>query len=93
MPVTSGRFLLLSALLPLIDNALARYIRRKQALQKVDYDDLIQVTHDLLRKRLDAGTQAGRGGLRAILVDEFQDTNAVQSRLIAMLCRRRLASF
>ena len=60
------------------------YEERKRALAMVDYADLVVLAdrllaeHDRVREELAAG-------FRAVLVDEFHDVNAVQSRLAERL--------
>lgn len=75
------------ALLTLASDMLDRYERRKAATAKLDFDDLILKTRDLLRRpgiapwvlfKLD-------GGLDHILIDEAQDTNPAQWQVIEAL--------
>jgi ATP-dependent helicase/nuclease subunit A len=79
-------FEMLTCLLSLIDAALANFENAKKQAQKLDYNDLITKTHTLItaadsvaRKQLSANT-------KAVLVDEFQDTNRSQAELLSNLC-------
>jgi ATP-dependent helicase/nuclease subunit A len=94
-------FKVLLSLLRTIDAALAYYEQVKLRSQKVDYNDLIHLAYGLLERRQTGSKSAplGKSGsasvstatgpttnLRAILVDEFQDTNRTQARLLSLLC-------
>ena len=58
-----------------------RYEERLSAYQAVDFDDLISLPHKLLRD--DAEVRAKwQDQLRYVLVDEYQDTNAVQYEML-----------
>ncbi|GAA5482904.1 ATP-dependent helicase [Haloferula sargassicola] len=60
------------------------YAKRKQETNSMDFDDLLLKTLELLKKDEDLlGLYQKR--FRHILVDEYQDTNAVQSELIDLL--------
>ncbi len=62
-----------------------RYADEKRRDGVVDFGDLIRLPRDALRADADlARREAER--YDAVLVDEFQDTNAVQSELVALLC-------
>ncbi len=61
-----------------------RYEERLSAYQAVDFDDLISLPHKLLRD--DAEVRAKwQEQLRYILVDEYQDTNAIQYEMLKSL--------
>ncbi len=93
-------FEILQAFIKLADDALSRYQLLKERHQKLDFDDLIQLCQKLLsgaseKSSLDrlqarkaaaafAQKQLSRN-LKAILVDEFQDTNWTQARLLTAL--------
>ena len=65
-----------------------RYEERLAAYQAVDFDDLIGLPLKLLRN--DAETRAKwQAQFRHILVDEYQDTNAVQYELLKALVGER----
>lgn len=72
----------------------AGYERALRACDAVDFDDLILLMVRLLESQPLAGSLTGHGGeeLRArfdhVLVDEFQDTNAIQYRWVRALSAR-----
>ena len=74
----------LSKLLRLLDQVLMEYQRRKDERQAVDFDDLegraarLLTEHPTVRAEL-------QSGLRAVLVDEFQDTNERQRQIVYAL--------
>jgi ATP-dependent helicase/nuclease subunit A len=92
---------LLYDLLKLTDSALAGYEYLKQQHQKLDFDDLIDYGRSLAtgsrrREPLSCRIQQSAKGLpaalagrnlKAVLVDEFQDTNWSQSELLSALAR------
>ena len=63
---------------------MARYEERLQAFQAVDFDDLIGLPLKLLQTDAEARA-AWRDTFRHVLVDEYQDTNAVQYELLKAL--------
>jgi ATP-dependent DNA helicase Rep len=65
-----------------------RYEERLAAYQAVDFDDLIGLPHKLLLR--DAECRATwQDSLRYVLVDEYQDTNAIQYELLKSLVGER----
>jgi ATP-dependent DNA helicase Rep len=67
-----------------------QYERTLKAYQAVDFDDLIRLPVQLFET--DAGVLARwQGRLRYLLVDEYQDTNASQYRLLRLLAGPRAA--
>ena len=61
-----------------------RYEERLAAFQAVDFDDLIGLPHKLLQR--DAEVRAKwQDTLRYVLVDEYQDTNAIQYEMLKCL--------
>ena len=65
-----------------------RYEERLAAYQAVDFDDLIGLPHKLLLR--DAAVRAKwQDTLRYVLVDEYQDTNAIQYELLKSLVGER----
>jgi ATP-dependent DNA helicase Rep len=65
-----------------------QYQRRLTAFNAVDFDDLIRLPVQLLEGH-EALRTAWRERLRYLLVDEYQDTNTTQSRLLALLAGPR----
>jgi len=65
-----------------------RYEERLAAYQAVDFDDLIGLSHRLLRSD-DAVRARWQDTLRYVLVDEYQDTNAIQYELLKLLVGER----
>ncbi|MCX7792750.1 MAG: UvrD-helicase domain-containing protein [Chloroflexaceae bacterium] len=74
------------ALRNLFEIADARYTERKAALDRLDFDDLERRARDLLERHPDVRAR-WRAALRAVLVDEFQDTNDDQRAIIYALAR------
>jgi ATP-dependent DNA helicase Rep len=66
----------------------AQYQRRLAAFNAVDFDDLIRLPVQLLDSQESLRT-AWRERLRYLLVDEYQDTNVTQSRLLSLLAGPR----
>ena len=65
-----------------------RYEERLSAYQAVDFDDLISLPNKLLRD--DAEVRAKwQDQLRYVLVDEYQDTNAIQYEMLKSLAGER----
>lgn len=62
----------------------ARYHAEKKARQLVDYDDLLTYMVELL-ENFPAETEQIAGLFRYIMVDEYQDTNRLQSRMVRRL--------
>lgn len=79
-------FRMLLSLLKLIDNAAEVYETAKSELQRLDYNDLICKTHELVTAAESPVRKHFAERVRAILVDEFQDTNTTQAELISALC-------
>ncbi|HEY3147750.1 MAG TPA: double-strand break repair helicase AddA [Dongiaceae bacterium] len=75
------------ALIHVSAEVLARYTRRKAASAQLDYEDLILKSVDLLRRRGIAPWVLYKldGGIDHVLIDEAQDTNPEQWRVIAVL--------
>jgi len=73
------------------EEALAHVYRRYQEALKaqncVDFDDLLTLTLQLFKKRPKALTKYRRR-YKQVLIDEFQDTNDAQYRIVHELCRR-----
>ena len=77
-----------------IEHSIARAWREHaatlSAYQAVDFDDLILLPVKLLAEHADL-TQAWRERLRYLLIDEYQDTNAAQYKLLKLLTGPRAA--
>ena len=67
-----------------ITKVYTRYQKHLRENNALDFDDLLNETRLLLRKNEDVRNQLA-GRFRYILVDEFQDTNAVQYEIIKLL--------
>jgi ATP-dependent helicase/nuclease subunit A len=74
-------------LLEITQAAADTYVRRKQELGVLDFDDLLIRTRGLLRnpRHDELRRQLGRQ-IHALLVDEFQDTDPLQVDLVKALC-------
>lgn len=59
-----------------------------QAYQAVDFDDLIRLPVELFEREMDILTR-WQMKLRYLLIDEYQDTNTCQYRLVKQLCGLR----
>lgn len=68
----------------LFEQVLAEYQRRKDKRQVLDFDDLEGLTAHLLAEN-PAVCARLQSGLRAVLVDEFQDTNDRQRQIVYAL--------
>lgn len=67
-----------------LERLCAAYVQRKQDLSVMDYDDLILKWAQLLEHE-EAGPRI-RDRFQCVLVDEYQDTNHLQARLVGRLC-------
>lgn len=76
---------LLQSLASLTRTALGRYDRRKERRGVLDYDDLIRRTIEFLEHGDQPEVERLRSDLRYVMVDEFQDTNGLQWRLVKAL--------
>jgi len=61
------------------------YEKEKSSLVKLDYDDLIGKTLSLLQSDSSPAKEYFASTTHAILVDEFQDTNKIQSQFVGLL--------
>ena len=86
-------FHLIRSFISLAKRTVEIYERKKKIVHKLDYDDLIRYTFDALNKPDSPARQHFNDSLRAILVDEFQDTNATQARLVASLAGAKTRLF
>ncbi|MFQ5693353.1 MAG: ATP-dependent helicase, partial [Nitrospinota bacterium] len=67
-----------------VRRAYPAYQRRLRDANAADFDDLLLMTLRLFRERADV-LKAYRSRFRHVLVDEYQDTNAAQHRLLKLL--------
>ncbi|HXG46967.1 MAG TPA: UvrD-helicase domain-containing protein [Methylomirabilota bacterium] len=74
-------------LTPQIEDLSRRYAARKHAANVMDFDDLLVLWLRLLREDVDLREHYQRR-FQFVLVDEYQDTNPVQSELIDLLAGR-----
>jgi len=72
---------------PHIQRVLALYAARKKKAQLLDYDDLLSAWLTLLKKHASVRKQLAEQ-FQHILVDEYQDTNAIQGEIIDVLAAR-----
>ena len=74
-------------LAPQIEDVQKRYVARKRATNAMDFDDLLVLWLKLLQEHADVREHYQRR-FQFILVDEYQDTNKLQSDLIDLLGER-----
>jgi DNA helicase-2/ATP-dependent DNA helicase PcrA len=67
-----------------IEETAAHYTSQKKAFGLLDYDDLLYFTETMLAENNDLRQRLGQR-FRYLLIDEYQDTNAVQARLVDAL--------
>lgn len=75
---------LVGALLPFVE----RYRQAKREARLLDFDDLLIVARDMLLASREARDYFKRR-FKFLLVDEFQDTNPLQSEIAFLLCERQ----
>ena len=75
----------LADLVPLVEPVLGRFREYKRAAALLDFDDLIFAARDLLRDHDDV-RRALAARFSHILVDEFQDTDPLQTEIFWRLC-------
>ena len=75
----------LADLVPLVEPVMARFREHKRAAALLDFDDLIFAARDLLRDH-DEVRRALARRFRHVLVDEFQDTDPLQTEIFWRLC-------
>lgn len=74
----------LAMMTPTLEGAVELYEKRKREADAVDFDDLLLLFLELLEKHSDVCERLA-SRFRYILVDEFQDTNPLQARLVQLL--------
>ncbi|CAN5332819.1 hypothetical protein BH10CYA1_BH10CYA1_15530 [soil metagenome] len=78
-------FHLIILFIRLAQRAMQHYETEKRSLLKLDYNDLIELAVTALERDQSPAREHYHQTVRAILVDEFQDTNVMQSRMIKLL--------
>ena len=86
--ILERRYGYFSELAPQISDIEKRYAARRLATNSMDFDDLLALWLRLLREHEDVREQYQRR-FQFILVDEYQDTNRLQSDLIDLLAARQ----
>jgi len=82
--VVSGKFPQFYEIQDQVAQACRRYDARKRDLNLVDFDDLLTLWRDVLRKHPEV-REAQQRLWRYILVDEYQDTNRLQGEIVELL--------
>lgn len=75
----------LKAMIYLADKVLASFSERKLAHQKLDFNDQIMLVYKLLNNKESRARKHYNDTIAAILIDEFQDTNAIQADILERL--------
>ncbi|MCY3981703.1 MAG: UvrD-helicase domain-containing protein, partial [Alphaproteobacteria bacterium] len=75
----------LAGLVPVVEPVMDRFRAHKRAAAQLDFDDLIVSARDLLRDH-DEVRRALAARFRHVLVDEFQDTDPLQTEIFWRLC-------
>ena len=83
--VVLGAYDHFSSYLPEIQGLGEAYTDYKRQRFLLDYDDLLTKLQDLLEESPETREQLSER-YRAIMVDEYQDTNKIQARVIRLLC-------
>jgi ATP-dependent helicase/nuclease subunit A len=86
-------FHLIVLFIRLATRAMQHYETEKRSLLKLDYNDLIELAVTALEKDGSPAREHYHQTVRAILVDEFQDTNLMQSKLIKLLASKETNLF
>ena len=81
----------LADLVPLVEPVIDRFREHKRAAALLDFDDLIFAARDLMRDH-DEVRRALAKRFRQVLVDEFQDTDPLQTEIFWRLCGEPPAS-
>ncbi|MFN0053924.1 MAG: UvrD-helicase domain-containing protein [Planctomycetales bacterium] len=76
-------------LLRVLEQVGGTYDEQKRASGWLDFDDLLLGARNLLRDHDHVRRQVS-SGIRLLLVDEFQDTDPIQSDLVKLLCGKAL---
>ena len=70
--------------LPVLETLAETYQEKKRQAQLVDFDDLLHFWLELLENHPDVSEQM-RTRFQHVLVDEYQDTNPIQARIVDLL--------
>ncbi|MGH7916249.1 MAG: UvrD-helicase domain-containing protein, partial [Candidatus Binataceae bacterium] len=73
----------------LVAMAASRVDQASREQRVVTFDDLLTLTHRMLRDN-PAVAARYRSSIRALLVDEYQDTDAIQHQIVMMLAERKV---
>ncbi|MGQ0636265.1 MAG: UvrD-helicase domain-containing protein [Planctomycetaceae bacterium] len=73
------------AALRLVETVGADYDRLKRAEASLDFDDLLLAARDLLRDH-PAVCRRASAAISLLMVDEFQDTDPIQTEIVRLLC-------
>ena len=85
--ILKGQFDYFEKITPQVADVQKRYIARKRATNAMDFDDLLALWLRLLQEHADVCEHYQRR-FQFVLVDEYQDTNKLQSDLIDLLAER-----
>ncbi len=88
-PNEMGGAMRFNPLLPYAQKVYTRYVEACQAFNAVDFDDLITLPVKLLMEHEDV-LEKVRDKYRYIMVDEYQDTNDTQLKLLGLICQPRV---
>jgi ATP-dependent helicase/nuclease subunit A len=78
-------FALIRGIVGLCDRVLQLFHEEKKSAMRLDFNDLIQSAYAVLERPQSQARRFYNETVKAILVDEFQDTNSLQARLIHLL--------
>jgi ATP-dependent helicase/nuclease subunit A len=83
----------ISALVSLIQRTMDIYEERKRLDLLLDFNDLIALAFSALKRDNSAAARFFNENTHTLLVDEFQDTNTVQSDLLALIAGKKAKYF
>lgn len=81
----SDAFMLIRGLAQLTERVQNLFALQKKANMRLDFNDMIRLAYQVLSKDKSYARRHYNETLKAILVDEFQDTNRLQAQLIALM--------
>lgn len=73
---------------PIFDVIYQQYCKKMAMLKKIDFDDMVSLCYQLLQQNNDV-LKLWQERFSYILIDEFQDINPLQYKIIQMLARPR----